>query len=218
MIECSKTSPGGFHLQIRLDQIRQRNWSKKVKFGPLSPTETLATYLSGLRVPILNFWLQLKCTFIISPQIKLLIDCEKDKNYWYYLTITYSRSLINISKLITMSNLKQFESREAVSPSPLDMTDSLRGQSGIGDSKKIATKDPDRIRILYEARFRQTCWDSKSTMKRKYFYLLENGYETSNPYGLNCICFKIPGNVCCPGYDSITKTVSCVTAGSNFCH
>ena len=209
MIECSKTSPGGFHLQVRLDQIRQRNWSKKVKFGPLSIPVRI---LKGLSFCL--FWLQLKCTFIKSPQ---RYDGDEDKNCWCYFTITYSRSLINNREQIIMSNLKQFESREAVSPSPLDMTDSLSGQSGIGDSKKIATKDPDRIRILYEAKFRQTCWDSKSTMKRKYFYLLENGYETSNPYGLNCICFKIPGNVCCPGYDSITKMVGCVTAGSNFC-
>ena len=49
-----------------------------------------------------------------------------------------------------MSHLKQFESREAMSPSPMDMTDALSGQRGIGDSKKIATKDPARTRILFE--------------------------------------------------------------------
>ena len=106
-----------------------------------------------------------------------------------------------------MDNPKQFESREALSPSPLDMTHALSGQRGIGDSRRIATEDPARTKILYEARFRQTCWDSKSAMKRKYFYLLENGYETSNPLGFNCICFKIPGNACCPEYDNITKMV-----------
>ena len=61
------------------------------------------------------------------------------------------------------------------------------------------------IGIVHKAKIAKICCDSCNGSKgRKYFWVLENAYETNFPITFPCPCF--PPNCCCPGIDHVKKT------------
>ena len=91
----------------------------------------------------------------------------------------------------------------------LDMTDALYGgPEEFGMDPAIQCIDRGYIKVEHKAKFKKVCFDMcDATLNRKYFSVLENGYESNNPYGFNLICFVLPPNCCCPGHDRIYKSV-----------
>lgn len=88
----------------------------------------------------------------------------------------------------------------------------------------IQTIDPNSTRILYKAKYADSCFDSVNKgIPRTYFHVLENGYELNDPAVcstsldqilLYCCCYcpclscevQLFPNVCCRGYDYLTKS------------
>lgn len=93
--------------------------------------------------------------------------------------------------------------------STLDMTDAIYGgPEEFGMDPAIQSIDRGYIKVDHKAKFKKTCFDHcDSTLNRKYFSVLENGYESNSPKGFHCLCFVLPPNCMCPGFDCITKMV-----------
>lgn len=45
-----------------------------------------------------------------------------------------------------------------------------------------------------------------NTLGRKYFNVYENSYESNHPMACWCVCFTLPPNSCCPGFDYIRRS------------
>lgn len=81
-----------------------------------------------------------------------------------------------------------------------------------GTHKAIQTVEQNKIQIIKAARFANlnnccfACDSCDGSKDRKYYYVLENGYEYNYPAACSLLCCVIPPNCCCPGRDCISKT------------
>mmetsp|Transcript_33405 Transcript_33405/g.34038 ORF Transcript_33405/g.34038 Transcript_33405/m.34038 type:complete len:237 (-) Transcript_33405:334-1044(-) len=89
---------------------------------------------------------------------------------------------------------------------------SLDTQPGYGDHPSLAIMDPAKIQIYHKAKFANisnclfSCDMYDMSKNRKYFWVLENGYEKNDPVALQIACVVVPPNCCCPGFDNVSKT------------
>ena len=123
------------------------------------------------------------------------------------LQVTYKPSY-SLPPTTSASDMKS--SPNALPPPPADMTDAVYGGPGdFGMDPSIQSIDRGYIKVEHKAKFKKICCDHCNyTLNRKYFSVLENSYEYNHPMGFHCLCFVLPPNCCCPGFDCITKSVT----------
>ena len=98
-----------------------------------------------------------------------------------------------------------------VTGTAMDMSDALYGgPEEFGMHPAIQSVDRGLIRVEHKAKFKKVCLycdPCSGVLNRKYFSVLENGYEANHPVGAILCCFTLPPNCCCPGVDYISKSV-----------